>query len=612
MGSGRLVCLWVIALASLGLGCSGDNGGASKPSGTKTGGTTSKQGGAIGSGGGPGGGGVLGAGGSSGAGGNSTSGGAIGSGGSPGGGGVLGAGGSSGRGGNSTSGGAIGSGGNPGGGGVLGTGGSSGRGGNSTTGGATGLGGIGGTAGATVTGGTSGSGGVFGTAGVTATGGATGGRSGSGGGPGTGGRGTVDAGQAGGAGTGGIGNSDAGAADAGMNSPSCTGSGQTYYASPSGTGTDCTLDSPCPLDTAAANPKPGDIVCLRGGSYTSALSVPTTVSGTDTSWVTFAAYPGELPIINGGVKISGKSTHIRFNGIATLGGESGFANPLNPSAANGPLEFINCIADMNTMNGVGFHGTGGLRVSQCIVAHTGSSTTNSWSSGVDLWSSKGTYQDTIIERTVAFENADMQKHTDGSGFCVDTNTTGATFVNNIGFRNGGSCFRVTNSTSTHMINNTCYANGLDPQATAPTNPGEFYASSQDSTAVIYNNIAVATGRGGDSQAMVNFNGSKQSNNVTNSNGSIDFWVDAAGTNPDFHLKSSATTIIGKGTTSEAPSEDIGFDPKCIVKKAPTGTGVQSWWLYSIDYDYIKSIGGTAQCFHPKARSGTPDIGAYAH
>jgi hypothetical protein len=39
--------------------------------------------------------------------------------------------------------------------------------------------------------------------------------------------------------------------------------------------------------------------------------------------------------------------------------------------------------------------------------------------------------------------------------------------------------------------------------------------------------------------------------------------------------------------------------------------VQSWWLYSVDFDYIKGIGGIAQCFHPKARSGTPDIGAYA-
>jgi hypothetical protein len=49
----------------------------------------------------------------------------------------------------------------------------------------------------------------------------------------------------------------------------------------------------------------------------------------------------------------------------------------------------------------------------------------------------------------------------------------------------------------------------------------------------------------------------------------------------------------------------------ITKTAPTGAGVQSWWLYSIDDDYIKSIGGVAQCFHPKARSGAPDIGAYA-
>jgi hypothetical protein len=526
-------------------------------------------------------------------------------------------------------------------GGVKGTGGAAGAGGTVTgaggkvtsSGGSQGTGGSAGGAGGSTTsfggsttGGRSGTGGILATGGSSAKGGAAGMTGGVGGGQsGAGGNNTLDAALTGGAGgsggTGGAGGGggsnvgiDASRSEAGsMNPSSCTGSGQTYYASPDGTGTDCSLASPCSLDTAAAKPKPGDIICMRGGTYASALSVPSSVSGTDSGWVTFAAYPGELPIINGGVKVFGSSTsHIRFDGIASQGGESGFENPLSPSAANGPLEFINCIADMNTMNGIGFHGTGGLHVAQCIVAHTGSSTTNSWSSGVDLWGSKGTSKDTIIERTIAFENVDMQKHTDGSGFIVDTNSTGATFVNNIGFRNGGSCFRVTSSTDTHMINNTCYANGLDPQATAPTNPGEFYASSNDSTAVIYNNIAVATGKGGDSQALANFNGSKNSNNVMNSNGTTNFWVDPAGTHPDFHLNSSATSMIGKGTSTEAPSVDIGFDPKCITKKAPTGSGVQSWWLYSIDYDYIKSLGGTAQCFHPKARSGTPDIGAYAN
>jgi hypothetical protein len=39
--------------------------------------------------------------------------------------------------------------------------------------------------------------------------------------------------------------------------------------------------------------------------------------------------------------------------------------------------------------------------------------------------------------------------------------------------------------------------------------------------------------------------------------------------------------------------------------------VQSWWLYSIDYNHVKNIGSVAQCFDPKAHSGTPDIGAYA-
>ena len=122
---------------------------------------------------------------------------------------------------------------------------------------------------------------------------------------------------------------------------------------------------------------------------------------------------------------------------------------------------------------------------------------------------------------------------------------------------------------------------------------------------------MATGKGGDTQAIFGSTGATSGSNVTNNTGTIDFWVDAAGTNPDYHLKSSASTIIGKGTTTEAPAEDIGFDPKCITKTAPTGTDVQSWWLYSIDYDYIKSIGGVAQCFHAKARSGAIDVGAYA-
>ena len=64
-----------------------------------------------------------------------------------------------------------------------------------------------------------------------------------------------------------------------------------------------------------------------------------------------------------------------------------------------------------------------------------------------------------------------------------------------------------------------------------------------------------------------------------------------------------------------PTDDLGFDQKCIAKKAPTPVGTMvngSWWGNAIDYDYVKSIGGVKGCFNPKTRSNTLDIGAYAN
>src|SRR5262249_49656344 len=104
------------------------------------------------------------------------------------------------------------------------------------------------------------------------------------------------------------------------------------------------------------------------------------------------------------------------------------------------------------------------------------------------------------------------------------------------------------------------------------------------------------------------------NQVVNS-GSVSFFTGADGNNPDFTL-ASGSMLAGKGGTgSDVPTTDVGFDPKCLTKKAPTPIGMMasaSFWQYSIDYDYIKSIGGVAKCFHAKTRSGTPDIGAYAN
>jgi hypothetical protein len=274
------------------------------------------------------------------------------------------------------------------------------------------------------------------------------------------------------------------------------------------------------------------------------------------------------------------------------------------------------------MNGIAFRSATGVHVKQCIVAHNGSSTSASWSSGVDLFGAQGGYQDNVVESTVAFENVDMQHHSDGSGFIVDDIGTGATFVNNVGFRNGGSCIRLTTSKNTHLVNNTCYHDGLDPQAGSdaqypePKNPGEIFFSGSDtwSGAVMLNNLAAASGWNGTQTAFAN-TGSiavKPYNLGVDRSGATPFFQAPDGANPDFRIAADASAVIGMGTVTEAPATDIGFDPRCITRAPPTVAGAQSWWIYSIDYAYIRSIGGVARCFHPKARTGAPDLGAYAH
>jgi MYXO-CTERM domain-containing protein len=405
----------------------------------------------------------------------------------------------------------------------------------------------------------------------------------------------------------------------------------TYYVSPTGTATTgCTSrGTPCDLVSGVGLVAPGDTVMLMDGIYKSQIDVKT--SGTSSAWITFQADECATPIIEGtgtetdtGVDAvdqptgvgSSTATYIRYNGLISRGWNTGFGNHWTGNIANdsnGNVEYKYCIADSNGRTGFTFYSAAGLHIQNCISAHNGSSAPHSWSSGITLYSASGTL---LIEGTLSFENMDAQKHTDGSGFIVDESTNNATFQNNIAFGNGGSCFRLTKSSGTKFLNNTCYHNAQDPADTGPTNPGEIYFT--DTSACwqgisFMNNAAVATGvspRG--STAVINQPTSGwTSNNV--STGSASFFTSPDGTNPDFTL-SSSSALKGAGS-SGGPSNDIGFNPKCVTKRAPTLLGSYSrasWWNYSVDVDYIKSIGGVAKCFTPKSRSGAADIGAYAN
>src|SRR5580658_4315711 len=404
----------------------------------------------------------------------------------------------------------------------------------------------------------------------------------------------------------------------------------TYYVSPTGTGTTCSHASPCALTTGSTDAQGGDFVVLLDGTYAGQQLSPAN-SGTASAWITFQADVGAVPILDGttaaatavGVS-SNTAVYVRFIGIVARNWAGGFSNEWigSPDAgspfsygANGNWQYINCIADGNTRNGFAFNNAQGITITQCISAHNGTSTTSSWSSGFQLFGVDGTASDNIVQQNVSFENMDAQKHTDGSGFIVDTMVTGLSFINNIAFLTGGSGIRVTGSSDISIINNTLYHNGQDTTDTGPTNPGEIYftSGSQTQGLTMVNNVGMPSGSTQDPAAGWILNGGGTlnipSNNVVSMSTSL--FAGANGTNPDFH-PASGSALVGKGTSTDAPSVDIGFNPQCITKVKPTDIAVPPWTQYSVNYTYIKSIGGVAACWTPGLRPTAAgyDIGAY--
>jgi len=74
---------------------------------------------------------------------------------------------------------------------------------------------------------------------------------------------------------------------------------QIHYASPAGSGTGCTLAVPCALEQAVIQAEAGETVYLRGGVY-AAGEIDLPHSGAAGAPITFASYPGETAILDGG------------------------------------------------------------------------------------------------------------------------------------------------------------------------------------------------------------------------------------------------------------------------------------------------------------------------
>ncbi|WP_158844687.1 hypothetical protein [Streptomyces sp. NRRL WC-3742] len=128
--------------------------------------------------------------------------------------------------------------------------------------------------------------------------------------------------------------------------------GTVVYASPAGSGSECTITAPCSLDGAqnavrsANGSMTADItVYLRGGTYhrTSPLALGPQDSGTGGHNVNWVAYPGEVPVLSGGQQVTGFSAYDSSKNIwrasVPVGTQSRelFVNGVRAQRARGPL-----------------------------------------------------------------------------------------------------------------------------------------------------------------------------------------------------------------------------------------------------------------------------------
>lgn len=264
---------------------------------------------------------------------------------------------------------------------------------------------------------------------------------------------------------------------------SLTISAADYYASVSGTGSTCSIGSPCALQTALNNQAvmgTGDTLWLRGGTYagkfTSALDGGTVRS-----------YTGEWAIIDGF-----KSTTL-VGGIdssvtsITVASTSGFL-------ASGTLRIddeimqVSVITSSTTMNvNRGWDGTSAAAHSNGASVRVAGAATLTISGGAT------TYRDFEVKssETVRDATGGLNDKTRGAGISVTGAVDGSAFINLVLHDNVDGIFIGSSTSNTTVYGNIIYNNGmtLDGSSSGIWSEGHgIYTENSAGYSRIYNNI----------------------------------------------------------------------------------------------------------------------------
>lgn len=167
-----------------------------------------------------------------------------------------------------------------------------------------------------------------------------------------------------------------------------------------------TIDNPTTLSAALTSKRviPGDVFWLRGGEYRG--DFVSTIIGTAEAPIVFKPYPGERPIINGGISLHGQ--HVHMQGVEIMW--SGWTH-----RSDGTMDYANA-NDPERSHNAELRGIGNQFI-ECII-HDGYNTA-SWQSNVG-----GGYRDCLIYNIGAIVSTNGVPG--GHGHCLYTQNEFAT------------------------------------------------------------------------------------------------------------------------------------------------------------------------------------------
>ena len=271
-----------------------------------------------------------------------------------------------------------------------------------------------------------------------------------------------------------------------------------------------------------ARANPGDVICLEAGTYHTKSNVEIDRSGSRSAPITVTGYQG--------------TATVQYTGRAMDGGvfQTSFCRPW---CATHDLVIENLTLDGGGRMDAGVfvrEGVHDVTVRDCVIRNTGAAGVavnaadyvtlehnlvyragyeQGWSSGISLWyggpnavyggatagyDSAGGFHNFIVDNIISGVYDGSAHHSDGNGIIVDGSgmTPAALIANNLVYENGGAGIEVyANLGDIWVVNNTAYANGLDPQLTLPA---ADYFVNRASHVHLANDLAYGvTGRRGD-------------------------------------------------------------------------------------------------------------------